>query len=73
MSADGERVAVHRTKDGNVDIWTLDLTRGVLDRFTTDVGNDIFPIWSPRGDRLIFSSRRGANVYELQTSARSHV
>jgi Tol biopolymer transport system component len=65
MSPDGERVAVHRTKDGNVDIWTLDLTRGVLDRFTTDVGNDIFPIWSPHGDRIIFSSRRGANVYEL--------
>jgi serine/threonine protein kinase len=64
ISPDGGRVAMHRTVDGNVDIFLLEVARGVRERFTTHIGNDIFPVWSPGGSRIIFSSRRAA-AYDL--------
>jgi Tol biopolymer transport system component len=56
---------VQRTDRGNTDIWLLDLERDTPIRFTADPAPDIAPIWSPRGDRLVFSSRQGRfNLYE---------
>ena len=49
-----DRVAVER--DG--DIWVIDLERGIEERFTFAPGPDIFPIWSPGADRIVFSSLR---------------
>ena len=64
LSPDGRRLAFHRSVNGNVDVWLLDLLRGVLTRFTTDPANDIHPIWSPDGTRIVFgSNRRG--MYDL--------
>jgi hypothetical protein len=66
MSPDGRRVALNRNVNGNVDVWLLELTRGVLTRFTADPANDVHPIWSPDGTRIVFgSNRRGAyDLYE---------
>ena len=64
LSPDGQRVALHRNVDGNPDVWLLDLARGALTRFTTDPANDIHPLWSPDGTRLVYgSNRRG--MYDL--------
>jgi serine/threonine protein kinase len=60
LSSDGRRVVGYRgnSVDGNIDIWMLDLTRGVFSRLTDDVADDVNPIWSPDGVQIIFSSNR---------------
>jgi Tol biopolymer transport system component len=66
LAPDGHRVALTRNVDGNGDVWLLDLGRGVLSRFTSDLAFDDSPIWSPNGSRIVFSSaRKGARaLYE---------
>ena len=66
ISPDNRRLAVQRTDAGNTDIWLLDLDRNTPSPFTTDPEADIAPYWSPGGDRIVFSSRRGGrfNLYE---------
>jgi Tol biopolymer transport system component len=64
ISPDGRFVALSRSVDANQDVWLLDTTRGVLSRFTSDVGSDAFPIWSPDSKSIVFNSaRRG--VFDL--------
>ena len=69
LSPDGRRVAMHRFVAGNTDIWILELERGALSRFTTNPANEIYPIWSPDGSRILFSSIRDGSVslYEKAT------
>ena len=70
MSPDERRLAVQRTDRGNTDIWLLNLDRDTPIRFTNDPEADIAPIWSPGGDRLVFSSRQGRfNLYEKSGNA----
>jgi serine/threonine protein kinase len=61
LSPDGKRVAVHRTVDGNMDVWLIDAARGVPTRFTYDATADLQPLWSPDGSRVVFSSNRKSN------------
>ena len=51
LAAGEDRVAVER--DG--DIWVFNLERGTNQKFTFAPGADIFPIWSPGADRIVFS------------------
>jgi serine/threonine protein kinase/Tol biopolymer transport system component len=61
LAADGQRVAVSRSVQGNLDVWLLD-ARGVLGRFTFDSSTDTTPVWSADGRRLVFrSNRNGAS------------
>ena len=68
VSPDGRRVAVHRTVQGNTDIWLLDGTRS--SRFTFDAVLDRFPLWSSDGSRIVFDSdRKGArDLYQKPSS-----
>ena len=68
VSPDGRRVAVHRTVQGNADIWLLDGTRS--SRFTFDAALDRFPLWSPDGSRIVFeSNRKGvSDLYQKPSS-----
>jgi len=59
LSPDGRRVAVFRRQGENMDIWTYDRVRRIWERVTTHPGDDIYPLWSPDGSRIIFGSRRG--------------
>jgi eukaryotic-like serine/threonine-protein kinase len=63
-SPDGQRIAVQRTVQGNVDIWQVDATRGIMSRFTFDTNADSTAVWAPDGSRLIFRSNRNG-VYDL--------
>ncbi|NOT27468.1 MAG: protein kinase [Acidobacteria bacterium] len=58
VSPDGTRAAIH-SDDGERDIWLLDFARTTLTRFTFDRGLDHYPVWTPDGRRLLFSSQRG--------------
>ncbi len=64
LSRDERRLALHRASGGNVDIWLMDVDRGVMTRFTSDPANDIHPLWSPDGRHILFSSNRSGQ-YEL--------
>ena len=67
LSPDGTRVAVEATdpQSRTEDIWVVELARGVTSRFTFDPGNDIYPVWSPDGSRLMFGSDRESDVFNL--------
>ena len=46
------------------DIWMLDTRRGVYSRLTSDAADDVMPVWSPDGGRIVFSSNR-TGVHDL--------
>lgn len=56
FSPDGRRVAFD-AGTGNADIWIRDFTRGVTSRFTFDSAPEVTPLWSPDGQRIVFTSR----------------
>ncbi len=60
LSPDGGRLAIqHSVLGATPDIWTLDLLRTTLTRVTTDPAPDGAPLWTPDGQRIVFSSIRG--------------
>jgi serine/threonine protein kinase/Tol biopolymer transport system component len=66
LSSDGTRAAVIQvgpsdTGLGNVDIWTVDLARGIPQRLTSHDSADRHPTWSPRGDQIVFMSMRSGS------------
>jgi len=65
LSADSQRIVLYRSLAGaNPDIWTVDARRGVFSRLTSDTADDVGPVWSPDGDRIIFGSNR-KGVHDL--------
>ena len=60
ISPDGSQVALD-VRDQEEDIWIWDFARETLRRLTFDPGNDLYPTWTPDGERLAFSSARGGN------------
>ena len=60
----GGRLALD-VRDQGQDIWLWDFTRDTLTRLTFDAALDQYPVWTPDGRRVAFSSARdGApNVY----------
>ena len=71
ISPDGEHAAVSRTMPHISifsDIWILDLLRGTEDqRLTFGEYSNSRPIWSPFGDKIVFSSDRHgiSNLYQM--------
>ena len=64
LTRDGRRIAVGVLDEekGTRDIWTGDVARGLLTRFTFDAAEERSPIWSPDGSRVVFNSNRTANL-----------
>src|SRR5262249_122122 len=64
ISPDGKRVATMRGPIGSSDIWVQEGIRN--SRFTLDPADDRYPLWSPDGARLVFTSNRngGYDLYE---------
>jgi serine/threonine-protein kinase len=61
LSPDGTRVAL-ASSDQEDDLWIWDLRRTTLTRLTLDPGTDYYPVWTPDGRRIIFSSNRGGQL-----------
>jgi Tol biopolymer transport system component len=59
LSPDGKRIAFERVGGALADVWTIDVGGAAPSRLT--FGGARFPIWSPDGSRLVFTSiRRGS-------------
>jgi Tol biopolymer transport system component len=58
LSLDGRQVAVQRTRSENIDIWLIDVERGVESRASYAESSEASPVWSPDGRSVIFRSRR---------------
>lgn len=70
-SPDGKTLALTLSrKDGDVDVYTLELTSQVLTRMTFDPGIDTEPSWSSDGKKLYFMSDRagGPQIYEIDVA-----
>ncbi len=57
-SPDGSRVAFMSARDGNWEIYVVDLANPEPRRLTTNQANDGLPAWSPDGQRIAFLSDR---------------
>ncbi len=56
LSPDGSRVVV---QDNDRDIWVHEVNRPIKTRLTTLPTWELYPSWSPAGDRIVFSSGAG--------------
>ncbi len=64
LSPDGHTLALTRLINGTLDVWLIDVERGVPRRFTFDTVRDRSPVWSPDGRRIAFASER-TGVYDI--------
>ncbi len=63
LSPDGMRVAVSVREPGSeaADIWVFDVDSGMGTRVTSDPADDIAPVWSADGRRILFASSRSGS------------
>ena len=77
VSPDGASLAL----SNGADVSVYDFARATLTRLTTDEGTDRSPLWTPDGQRIIFTSMRagtqscsgGRRMPPAETSGSSHV
>ena len=61
LSPDGRHLAVYREANGNMDIWSYETSRRAWNRITTDLGDDIWPLWSRDGETIVFGGVRATH------------
>jgi serine/threonine protein kinase len=66
ISPDQKALAFRGQTGATSDIWLRDLVRGADSRLTSNTSRNLDPFWSPKGDRVLFSSNRGGsfNLYQ---------
>lgn len=72
IAPDGTRIALWASdQDSGILLW--DMARLTLTRVTFDPTQDLYPMWTPHGRRLVFSSARtGArNLFRQAATARA--
>ena len=68
ISPNGQRVAVHRHDGTGGDLWVMEPPPQSPKRITFDATQDnSSPIWSPEGDRIVFTSKRNGKLGLYET------
>lgn len=62
LAPDGTRLAFQSRKDGNWEIYVLDLKTGSITRLTNNLAYDGAPTWSPDGKQIAFESYRAKDM-----------
>lgn len=68
LSGDGRRAAVSRNYPQGSDLWLMDTERGVSDRFTGNPGIAAYPVWSPDGSVVVFSTGGPLSLFRKAAS-----
>ena len=58
LSPDGRRAVLTVSEAENTDLVVYDLERDIMTRLTFDPAPDDFPVWTPDGERVVFTSTR---------------
>lgn len=61
VSPNGQRVAFVSDRDGNQEIYVVNIDGSSLRRLTYTSAPDKWPVWSPDGQRIAFDSERDGN------------
>jgi Tol biopolymer transport system component/predicted Ser/Thr protein kinase len=56
LSPDGRRAFATRDRPGGNDLWVVDLDRGPASRFTSASALNVYPVWSPDGRMIVFTT-----------------
>ena len=65
LSPEGTRVAISVGAPGP--LWVYDLERGSLSQLTGGAFAITRPVWTPRGDRVVYASARDARLWNLSS------
>ena len=67
------KIAFSSTRDGNQEIYVMDIDGGNQVRLTDDPANDLEPSWSPDGKRIAFVSRRSGvrQIYVMDSDGQN--
>ena len=55
----GERIVFSALKEGQTDLYSIELLTGEIDRLTFDSFNDTHPSWHPTTGKIVYASERG--------------
>jgi len=69
-SPDGKKLAFANHKNGNTDIYVLDLSSKKVTRLTSQLSIETEPVWTPDGQSIIFNSDRSGRpqLYKMSAS-----
>jgi serine/threonine-protein kinase len=56
-------------RDETLDVWIWEIGRRIMTRVTSDAAQDVLPVWSPDGQRLVWASARGGGLSNLYWQA----
>lgn len=73
MSPDGSTILFESNRDGNFEIYTMDVHGKNMKRLTTDTAFDGTPSWSPDGKWIVFASERDhdSEIYVMKADGSS--
>jgi Tol biopolymer transport system component len=56
ISPDGSKLVFYSNRNGNYDIYTVNIDGTNLQQLTTDPGDDLEPLFSPDGSKIVWIS-----------------
>jgi eukaryotic-like serine/threonine-protein kinase len=68
LSPDGRRAAAARDVPGGTEIWFQETQRGTANRFAGRTGMNVYPVWSPDGGTVVWSSGSPRNLFRRISS-----